>query len=72
MIFQFDTNKIGIEIVALGINLANNKKIAEMMCQDNGLKLLMKRCFKTKNALLFKMVKNIAKHDGPTKLLLLV
>ncbi|XP_063356599.1 kinesin-associated protein 3a [Pelmatolapia mariae] len=37
----------------------------------NGLKILMKRALKLKDALVMKMIRNLSQHDGPTKHLFL-
>ncbi|KAF6727640.1 Kinesin-associated protein 3 [Oryzias melastigma] len=55
------------ELISILINLAANKKNAQVMCEGNGLKMLMKRALKTKTCLLMKMIRNISQHDGPTK-----
>lgn len=56
-----------LELLALCINLAANKRTAQIICEGNGLKMLMKRAFKYKDPLLMKMIRNISQHDGPTK-----
>ena len=61
-----------IELLALCINLAANKRNAQLICEKNGLKHIMKRAFKFKDPLLMKMIRNISQHDGPTKNLFLV
>ncbi|XP_068196083.1 kinesin-associated protein 3-like isoform X2 [Antennarius striatus] len=55
------------EVISIGINLAANKKNAQLFCEGNGLKMLMKKALKNKNCLLMKMIRNISQHDGPTK-----
>ncbi|XP_024129939.1 kinesin-associated protein 3 isoform X3 [Oryzias melastigma] len=57
------------DLISILINLAANKKNAQVMCEGNGLKMLMKRALKTKTCLLMKMIRNISQHDGPTKAL---
>ena len=61
-----------LEVVALCINLAGNKRCSQLICEGNGLRLLMKRSFKYKDPLLMKMIRNISQHDGPTKTLFIV
>ena len=61
-----------LELLALCINLAANKRNAQLICEHNGLRLLMKRSFKFKDPLLMKMVRNISQHDGQTKNLFIV
>ncbi|RVE62035.1 hypothetical protein OJAV_G00173320 [Oryzias javanicus] len=57
------------ELISVLINLAANKKNAQVMCEGNGLKMIMKRALKTKTCLLMKIIRNISQHDGPTKAL---
>lgn len=59
--------KADIELLSLCINLAANKRNAQIVCEGKGLKLLMKRAFKFRDPLLMKMIRNISQHDGPTK-----
>lgn len=61
-----------LELMALCINLAANKRNAQLICENNGLRVLMKRAFKFKDPLLMKMIRNISQHDGPTKTLFIV
>lgn len=61
-----------LELVALCINLSANERNAQLICKRDGLKLLMKRAFKFKDALLMKMIRNLSEHDGPTKILFIV
>lgn len=57
--------------MAIAINVSWHPKNAEIICEDNGLKFLMKRAFKHKDPLLFKLVRNIASHDGGNNLKML-
>ena len=61
-----------VEVLALCINLAANTRCAQLICEGTGLKLLMRRAFKHKDAMLMKMIRNISMHDGPTKALFIV
>ena len=61
-----------VEVLALCINLAANARCAQLICEGAGLKLLMRRAFKNKDAMLMKMIRNISMHDGPTKALFIV
>ncbi|ELU10175.1 hypothetical protein CAPTEDRAFT_219515 [Capitella teleta] len=58
-----------LEVMALCINLASNKRCAQLICEGNGLRLLMKRAFKFRDPLLMKMIRNISQHEGPSKAL---
>jgi hypothetical protein len=64
--------KTDIELLSLCINLSANKRNAQIVCEGQGLKMLMKRAFKFRDPLLMKMLRNISQHDGPTKNLFVV
>ncbi|KAK3889150.1 hypothetical protein Pcinc_006727 [Petrolisthes cinctipes] len=61
--------QVPLELMALAVNLAANKRNAQLICEGTGLKLLMKRALKYRDPLLTKMIRNIAQHDGPTRAL---
>ncbi|XP_075339809.1 kinesin-associated protein 3-like isoform X2 [Odontesthes bonariensis] len=67
MLYEHGEEEIEAELISLFINLAANKRNAHLMCEGNGLKMLMKRALKTKDGLLMKMIRNISQHDGTTK-----
>ncbi|KAM3865669.1 kinesin-associated protein 3-like [Diretmus argenteus] len=67
MLYEHGEEKIDAELISICINLAANKRNAQLMCEGNGLKMLMKRALKMKDCLLMKMIRNISQHDGPTK-----
>ncbi|KAB7501870.1 Kinesin-associated protein 3 [Armadillidium nasatum] len=46
---------VPLELMALSVNLALNKRNAQLICEGNGLKLIFKRAFKNRDALLMKM-----------------
>ena len=60
-------HRVDLELVALGINLAANKRNAQLICEGPGLRLLMRRAFKFNDPLLMKMIRNISQHEGSTK-----
>jgi hypothetical protein len=64
LIFECTTERLPLELVGLGVNLASNEQVAELVCQQNGLKFLVKRALKTKDPLLLKMIRNISQHDS--------
>lgn len=70
-ILESPEERILLELIALCINLAANKRNAQLICEGNGLKLLMKRAFHFQDPLVMKMIRNISQHDGPTKALFL-
>lgn len=67
LILECPTDKVEIELIALAINLACNKRNAQIICEGNGLRLLMRKALKFSDPLLLKMIRNISQHDGPTK-----
>ncbi|XP_063057334.1 kinesin-associated protein 3a isoform X1 [Engraulis encrasicolus] len=67
MVFDCGEERIEAELISFCINLAANKRNAQIICEGNGLKMLMKRALKMKDTLLMKMIRNISQHDGPTK-----
>ncbi|CAL1579382.1 unnamed protein product [Knipowitschia caucasica] len=69
MLYDHGEEASDMELVSVGINLAANKRNAQLMCEGSGLKMLMKRALKMKDCLLMKMIRNISQHDGPTKTL---
>lgn len=67
MLFDSGEERIDAELISFCINLAANKRNAQIMCEGNGLKMLMKRALKLKDPLMMKMIRNISQHDGPSK-----
>ncbi|KAJ8384515.1 hypothetical protein AAFF_G00204300 [Aldrovandia affinis] len=67
MLFDCGEERLDAELISFCINLAANKRNAQLICEGNGLKMLMKRALKLKDALLMKMIRNISQHDGPPK-----
>uniref|UniRef100_A0A182N1L0 Kinesin associated protein kap n=1 Tax=Anopheles dirus TaxID=7168 RepID=A0A182N1L0_9DIPT len=51
------------DLIALGINLALNRRNAAMMIENNRLHSLMSRAFKCQDTLIMKMIRNISLHD---------
>lgn len=56
-----------LEVMALAVNLAGNRRNAQLICEQDGLKLLLRRAVKNRDPLLMKMIRNIAQHEGPTR-----
>ncbi|XP_026062264.1 kinesin-associated protein 3b isoform X1 [Carassius auratus] len=67
MLFEHGEERIDSELISFCINLAANETNAQIICEGNGLKMLMKRALKLKDPLLMKMIRNISQHDGPLK-----
>ncbi|XP_027145725.1 kinesin-associated protein 3a isoform X2 [Larimichthys crocea] len=67
MVFDCGEEKLEVELISLCINLAANKSNAQIICEGNGLKKLMKRAVKLKDVLVMKMIRNLSQHNGPTK-----
>jgi hypothetical protein len=72
MVLECPEEKVSLELVALAINLALNKRNAQLMCEGGRLRTLMQRAFHFQDALLMKCLRNIAQHPGPTKMLFVV
>ncbi|XP_055523469.1 kinesin-associated protein 3 [Wyeomyia smithii] len=51
-------------LIALGINLALNKRNAALMIENNRLHNLMSRAFKYQDTLMMKMIRNISLHES--------
>ncbi|XP_063796365.1 kinesin-associated protein 3 isoform X3 [Pseudophryne corroboree] len=69
MLFESSDERIDLELISFCINLAANKRNAQLISEGNGMKMLMKKALKFKDPLLMKMIRNISQHDGPTKIL---
>ncbi|KAM9435104.1 kinesin-associated protein 3a [Clarias gariepinus] len=67
MLFDCGEEGMDPELISFCINLAANKRNAQLICEGNGLKMLMKRAFKLKDPLMMKMIRNISQHEGPSK-----
>ncbi|XP_051720067.1 kinesin-associated protein 3-like isoform X4 [Ctenopharyngodon idella] len=67
MLFELGEERIDTELISFCINLAANKTNAQIICEGNGLKMLMKRALKMKDPLLMKMIRNVSQHDGTLK-----
>lgn len=52
-----------LDLIALGVNLALNKRNAQLMVENNRLHSLMARAFKNQDTLLMKMIRNISQHE---------
>ncbi|XP_047230574.1 kinesin-associated protein 3a isoform X2 [Girardinichthys multiradiatus] len=71
MMFDCREEQLDVELISLCINLAANKSNAQIICEGNGLKMLMKRALKLKDVLVMKMIRNLSQHGGATKNLFL-
>ncbi|XP_029355317.1 kinesin-associated protein 3a isoform X2 [Echeneis naucrates] len=71
MMFSCGDAKMDVELISLCINLAANKNNAQILCEGNSLRMLMKRAVKLKDVLVMKMIRNLSQHNGPTKSLFL-
>ncbi|XP_059618784.1 kinesin-associated protein 3 isoform X2 [Phlebotomus argentipes] len=56
--------KCDMDLIALAINLALNKRNAQLMIENNRLHNLMVRAFKYQDSLLMKMIRNISHHEN--------
>lgn len=64
MLLEGPEDEANLELVALCINLAINKRNAQIMVEDNRLGCLMARAFRNQDSLIMKMIRNIAMHEG--------
>nr|CAD7425413.1 unnamed protein product [Timema monikensis] len=64
MLLDSSEEEANLELIALCINLAINKRNAQMMVENNRLQNLMTRAFRNQDSLLMKMLRNIAQHDS--------
>lgn len=64
MILEYDKDQVDLVVVALAINLAINKRNAELMVEGGRLQLLMDQAFRNLDSLLLKVVRNISQHDS--------
>ncbi|XP_039632290.1 kinesin-associated protein 3-like [Polypterus senegalus] len=69
MLSECVEEQIDLELISLFINLAANKRNAQLICEGSGLETLLKRALKCKDPLLMKMIRNISQHDNATKCL---
>ncbi|KAJ2999415.1 Kinesin-associated protein 3 [Globomyces sp. JEL0801] len=63
MILEYKGDRVNLEIMALAINIATVYEHVLIINEDNGLRFLMKRAVKTRDPLLFKMLRNISEHN---------
>lgn len=62
MILASPRDPVDVELAGLGVNLALHPRNAALMCDNNGLKLLLKRAIKSGDSLLLKMARNVSQH----------
>lgn len=56
--------KADLDLISLCINLALNKRNAQMMVEKDRLQSLMSRAFKYQDSMLMKMIRNISYHEN--------
>ena len=64
LLLENPQEKADLELISLCINLACNVRNAKLICDNKGLKLLMKRAFKFKDSFILKMIRNISEHSS--------
>ncbi len=64
MILETTEEQVSLEVMALCINLAANKRNAQLICEGHGLRVLMQRAFHYQDALVMKCIRNISQHEG--------
>mmetsp|Transcript_18523 Transcript_18523/g.35810 ORF Transcript_18523/g.35810 Transcript_18523/m.35810 type:complete len:776 (-) Transcript_18523:393-2720(-) len=57
------------ELISLAVNLTQNQRNAEMMCEGQSFVRLVNRAMETQDPLLFKVVRNISQQDHKMKLM---
>ena len=57
MILETVEDQVSLEVMAFGINLAANKRNAQLICEGHGLRVLMQRAFHYQDALVMKMIR---------------
>ncbi|GAB6027026.1 Kinesin-associated protein 3, variant 2 [Chamberlinius hualienensis] len=67
LMLESHNERLNLGLAALCINLATNKRNAQLICEGHGLQLLVKRAFKYGDPLLMKLIRNISHHEGSTK-----
>eukprot|EP00937_MAST-01D_sp_MAST-1D-sp2_P004546 g4546.t1 len=63
LIVNFPKSVVARELVGLAINLSLHPRIADLMCRQQGHRLLASRALKTRDALLLKVLRNLAAHS---------
>lgn len=71
LILEYKGERVNADLMALAINITTNLNNTVKICDDNGLKFLMKRALKYKDSLMLKMIRNMASQEGQTKMLFL-
>jgi hypothetical protein len=71
-ILEYPGDRLPVEIMALAVNLATQPRNAQIIVGDNGLKFLTKRALKTRDPLLFRILRVLAQHDESIKMQFLV
>jgi hypothetical protein len=71
-IFESKQEAIPLDVGALMINLSTHKLCASVMCEESGLKFIVKKALKTNDVLLLKLLRNLASHQAPLILPFLV
>lgn len=56
--------KVDLDLIALCINLALNKRNANLMVENNRLETMMARAFKYQDSLIMKLLRNISQHES--------
>jgi hypothetical protein len=64
LLLEGSEDEVNLELIALCINLAINKRNAQIMVENNRLRCLMARAFRHQDSLIMKMIRNIAMHEG--------
>ena len=60
LLIRFPEGPVGIELVALVVNLSSKERNAQLLAKGNQYEKMVKRAIRHSDALLFKVVRNIA------------
>lgn len=73
MILEYKGDRVNVETLAVAINLMTNIDFVNTIAETGGLRYLFKKAIKSKDPLLFKMLRNVSQHpDVSIKLKFLV
>jgi len=63
LVIHFPEQKVGRDLVSVAVNLSTHPRAAEIMCDTKLMDKVVDRVMKTRDALLCKVVRNVARHD---------
>jgi len=66
-LLQVDNLRETPELIALAVNLTQNTRNAELLCENQGLDKLIRKALQTFDDLLFKVIRNISQNSNSVK-----